>query len=263
MLAFLVLCVIAAAGWFFWKKKSSQRSRVRQSAVSRQEPTITQIDGPIIKRTAPDQVELNLDPLNMPLWADAQVVEVNEPVITEDSYEEVDVEAELDTALDELQAEMIPEEDEEAAEQEPSPPAPESLVVAFAVMAQVGKTFSGQDILDLFSNLELTFSEGSGFYIKTEISSTDTPLFTIANMVTPGTFDPTLFVSQTSPGLLLFARLETSSLAWQQFEAIVETAETLTERLDGVLCDDQHKAISPERLVELQNEVAAAIATYS
>lgn len=256
MLEFVVLFVIAVIGWLFWKKKAGKQARVRQSVSPRQEPTITTIDGPIIKRTAPDQVELNLDPLNMPLWADAQVEKPNEQAITEDEYK--DVEAELDAALDELQAEIAPMKEEETAT-----PRPESEVIAFAVMSLVGKTFSGDDVLGLFSDLDLTFSEGSGFYIKAETSNGDNPLFTVANMVTPGTFDPTIFVSQTTPGLLLFTRLDTNSAAWKQFEAIVETAETLTERLNGVLCDEQHKAISAERMVEIQNNVAAVVATYS
>ncbi len=258
MLEFVVLCVIAVAGWLFWKKKADTRGRMRQSVSPRQEPTITTIEGPIIKRTAPDQVELNLDPLNMPLWADAQGEKPNEEAITEDQYGDVDVEAELDAALDELQAEITPAEEAGTAA-----PAPESKIIAFAVMSLVGKTFSGEDVLSLFSDLDLTFAEGSGFYVKAEANNVNKPLFTIANMVTPGTFDPTIFVSQTTPGLLLFTRLDTHALAWKQFEAIVETAETLTERLDGVLCDEQHKAISAEHMVEIQNDVAAVVATYS
>ena len=258
MLEFVGLCIIAVVGWFFWQKKSSHRGGILKSGSDRQEPTITDIvSGPIIKRTAPDQVELNLDPLNIPLWVETEGVDASK--ITDDEYE--NIEAELDTALDALQTETTTVEE---AREEPIPaPERESKVVAFAVMSQVGKIFSGKEILSLFSDLDLTFSEGSGFYIKPGVSNVDNPLFTIANMVTPGNFDPTIFISQSTPGLLLFTRLEVNAGAWKQFEAIVETAETLTERLDGVLCDEQHKAISGERMVEIQNDIAAVVATYS
>lgn len=309
MFEFVGLCIIAVAGWFFWRKKSSQRGRGGQYAASRQEPVIAdEIDGPIIKRTAPDQVELNLDPLEMP--SDAKMFdfepEIAEPQINmPEVVEKVDIESELDAALDELVTEEAEPEPElykemstleEVVEPEPienvdllSEPEPEpeptldveepldlelepeqpaqeamkndeSKVVAFAVMAQVGKTFSGEEILNQFSNLELTFVEAAGFYVKTESSDAENPLFTIANMVSPGTFEPTHFVSQATPGILLFTRLTSGPGSWFQFSAIAETAESLAERLDGVLCDEQHKAISDSRMVEIQQEVEAFVA---
>ncbi len=320
MLEFVVLCVIAVAGWFFWQKKRTDKkhNRITPDAIVRQEPIIGDAPMPVIKRTAPDQVELNLDPLDMPFESDEPSFdglftkqEAEERVSAEldaalndlkiDVAEEVatlDIEldslhveaAELDAELAVLKTEVIelnaeldhldetenPVEDmplvnnkKEADKETSVDTVPEaesetaSKVVAFAVMSQVGRTLSGEAILDLFSELGLTFVEGAGFYLKAVAGDIENPLFTVANMVSPGTFEPTTFVAETTPGVLLFTRLENNSAAWERFTAIAETAETLTERLDGVLCDEQHKAISPSKMVEIQNEVATFVANHA
>jgi FtsZ-interacting cell division protein ZipA len=318
MLEFIILCVIVVVGWFFWKKKRARKhNRATPSVAGRQEPIINDdVPIPVIKRTAPDQAELNLDPLDMPIESEeeqrisAELDAALGALQTEvkDEVAALDIEldalhadaAELDAELVTLKSDVTSfnaelnsletashpplktnqfppvvkaESTEETAINETNPD-PDSekaagskgeadiMMIAFAVMSQVGRTLSGEAVLNLFSDLDLTFAEGAGFYLKADAGDMENPLFTVANMVTPGTFDPTIFVAETTPGLLLFTRLENDNTAWEKFSAIAETAEELAEQLDGVLCDEQNKAISASRMVEIQNEVAAFVANH-
>jgi len=76
------------------------------------------------------------------------------------------------------------------------------------------------------------------------------PLYSAANLVEPGTFDPLTLDGLSTPGLVLFQVLEGSGDHAEIFDAMLETATRLADRLDCTLCDTRR-----ERLVS--NGIAA------
>ena len=76
-------------------------------------------------------------------------------------------------------------------------------------------------------------------------------LFAVVSMVNPGTF-PQDMSRFRSPGLSLFATLPGSLDGEEIFETMYETAQLLTEKLDGVLLGVDHRPLTEETLDEMR-----------
>ncbi|MEM7467862.1 MAG: cell division protein ZipA [Pseudomonadota bacterium] len=85
---------------------------------------------------------------------------------------------------------------------------------------------------------------------------TKEPLFSVANMLEPGTFDMQQIDRFTTPGLVFFLQLPTSLDGAVSFELFLNTAQRLTETLDGTLYANPRTPLD-STLIEEMRKVAA------
>ncbi len=84
------------------------------------------------------------------------------------------------------------------------------------------------------------------------------PLYCAANLVEPGTFDPLTLDGVSTPGLVLFQALEGSSDHVAVFDAMLETAIRLADRLDCTLCDARRDRLGADGIAALRTEAEQA-----
>lgn len=84
------------------------------------------------------------------------------------------------------------------------------------------------------------------------------PLYSAANLVEPGTFDPLTLDGMSTPGLVLFQVLDGDGDHAAVFDAMLETARKLAVRLDCALCDSQRQPLGADAIAALRAEAAAA-----
>ncbi len=138
----------------------------------------------------------------------------------------------------------------------PMPAAPrraETLLVIQIRPRAAGARFRGPAILTATGAAQLTYGQRHIFHRNTPQGAT---IFSLVNLVEPGTFDPPAMDDFTTPGLALFMNLPGPLVPDAALAEFLATAHTLAARLDGVLFDDQRQPLD-------ENRLRARIAAYA
>lgn len=147
-----------------------------------------------------------------------------------------------------------PHQPEAAPQPEDSEPADWDMVVAFTIMAPEGKAFTGRAVKSALDNHDLHFGDMQ-IYHKYHAGGRKQTLFSVANILDPGTLLPDKFVSMTTPGLLLFTRLPGPVNGLALFDDLLETAQGMNDQLGGVLCDESRQPVSDSALEAMRSKI--------
>lgn len=128
------------------------------------------------------------------------------------------------------------------------------MVIAFTIMANEGKAFVGRAVKAALDQNDLHFGEMQ-IYHKYAAGSSKKTLFSVANILDPGTLLPDKFVSMTTPGLLIFARLPAPVSGLALFDELLETARSINDQLGGILCDETRQPITDEMLETMRSRI--------
>jgi cell division protein ZipA len=177
----------------------------------------------------------------------------------DDDYDEDLDEDELDEDEDELDDEELDEKWDEEAEEEQAiasaPPQPEEVII-INVMAFKGESFSGNDLLDVILKCGLRYGSMDIFHRYSDTKGEGALLFSMANMVKPGTFDLDLMDEFETPGISLFMTLPINADSMQSFELMVKTANTIADTLDGELKDEQRSAMTRQTIEHCRQRIS-------
>ncbi len=86
-----------------------------------------------------------------------------------------------------------------------------------------------------------------GIFHRFPETGTDEPLFSVANLTEPGSFDLTALAETELPGMSFFLVLPGIGDPVERFDMMVETARSLARELDGELHDDRGSSWSIQR----------------
>ena len=133
---------------------------------------------------------------------------------------------------------------------------PPKMTVALAVVAvPVGQAlFKWVDVQSVA--LDLSFQLGaSGLFERCVNNGEGEPIFSMAHLRKPGTFESSISDDLTTPGLLLFMNLPGPMEEMKALDLLVVTADQLAQRLNGMICDERRKRLTNQGLLHLRNEV--------
>jgi len=144
----------------------------------------------------------------------------------------------------------------EVVENEPKPPRRDSddLVIALTIMAADNEKFAGRAIKAALESSNLHFGDLQ-VYHRFTAGARKQSIFSVANILDPGTLLPDKFTSLSTPGLLIFARLPGPVNGLAMFDDLLETAQSITEKLGGTLSDDAREPISESRLEAMRSRI--------
>ena len=137
---------------------------------------------------------------------------------------------------------------------EPAPPPAPPRILAVTLVA-TGGSISGIRLRRVLTDHGLGLGSRGLFE---RIGEEGRPLYCAANLVEPGTFDPLTLDGASTPGLVLFQVLEGSSDHAAVFDAMLETANRLAERLDCMLCDARRDRLGADGIAALRTEAEQA-----
>ncbi len=100
---------------------------------------------------------------------------------------------------------------------------------------------------------QLTHGDMNIFHYLTEGSKQ--PLFSIANMVEPGTFDLDNLMSLETPGITMFLHLPRTFDALHALDEMWSTAQNLSRELDAELLDRNRQPLSAQKQQSMRDEV--------
>jgi len=149
------------------------------------------------------------------------------------------------------QGELFREENlrkEAAAEQKSEPAGPQEVII-INVMARQGAMFAGADLLPVLRKQGLHLGEMSIFHRHADADGTGQVMFSMANMVKPGTFNLATMESFSTPGVSFFLQLPNKLGNLPSFEKMLAAASAVKASLDGEF-KDENRSVFTRQTVE-------------
>lgn len=138
-------------------------------------------------------------------------------------------------------------------------------VLILNIMAPAGDCFEGNDLLRVFFASGMRFGDMNIFHYHTGEDGEGPALFSLANIVVPGTFDMSAMEDFTTPGVSLFLALPAEVEALKAFNTLLTTARYIAEQLGGELKDENRSVFTAQtaehyrqRVMEFQRRKALA-----
>jgi cell division protein ZipA len=130
-------------------------------------------------------------------------------------------------------------------------------IVTLIVAARSGTTLPGSDVVVAAEKAGLEFGDMGIFHRLVSGMSDEGPVFSMANMVKPGSFDMSRLDALETPGVTLFMTLPGPLPALDAWEMLLPTAQRLAELLDATVLDEERNALGRQRIAHLRDELRA------
>lgn len=130
-------------------------------------------------------------------------------------------------------------------------------IVTLYVAARAGETLAGADVVVAAEKAGLQFGDMGIFHRLVLGRNADGPVFSMANMVKPGSFDMTQLDTVRTPGVTLFMTLPGPLPALDAWEMLLPAAQRLAELLDAQVLDEGRNALGRQRIAHLRDELRA------
>ena len=164
-----------------------------------------------------------------------------------------------DEKTEEAVQDLFPQEKEAGgvvAEEQPTEATSDLIVLHITALPT--QPFSGVELLRALDLVEMEYGEMNIFHHHGvgEMRSTE-PLFSLANMHEPGSFDLNNISKEEIKGLTLFLRLPTPVDAQIAFELMLNTTQRLSDELKGEVRGPSHRLLNEKDISELRDKLAA------
>ena len=149
---------------------------------------------------------------------------------------------------------VAPETVEEQSEPEEQAE-PEMEVIVLHVHCSGEDSFVGTKLFDSMQQNGLIYGEMDIFHRHADLSGNGKVLFSVANMMQPGTLqhdDPDIF---TTKGISFFMTLPCFGDADQNFKLMLRTAQQIADDLGANVLDDQRNFLTPDKLTSYREKI--------
>ncbi|MEO6365826.1 MAG: cell division protein ZipA [Luteimonas sp.] len=130
-------------------------------------------------------------------------------------------------------------------------------IISLYVAARAGQQLHGSDIVVAGEKAGLTFGHMNVFHRLVEAHPERGPIFSVANIMKPGSFDMAGIQALETPAIAFFLTLPAPLSALEAWDTMLPTAQRMAELLDGVVLDEERNALGRQRIAHIRDELRA------
>ena len=128
-------------------------------------------------------------------------------------------------------------------------------IITLYVAARAGEKLRGPDIVVAAEKAGLTYGHMQIFHRLVENHPERGPIFSVANIMRPGSFDMATIQELETPAIAFFLTLPAPLTALDAWEKMLPTAQRMSELLDGVVLDESRNALGRQRIAHIRDEL--------
>ncbi|MCC8361726.1 cell division protein ZipA [Lysobacter sp. A6] len=130
-------------------------------------------------------------------------------------------------------------------------------IVTLYVAARSGEKLLGPDIVVAAEKAGLAYGHMQIFHRLVEGHPERGPVFSVANIMKPGSFDMATIQELETPAIAFFLTLPAPMTALEAWEKMLPTAQRMAELLDGMVLDESRNALGRQRIAHIRDELRA------
>ncbi len=130
-------------------------------------------------------------------------------------------------------------------------------IVTLYLAARAGAKLHGPDIVVAAEKAGLTYGHMGVFHRLIDNHPERGPVFSVANIMKPGSFDMASIQAMETPAIAFFLTLPAPVAALDAWETMLPTAQRMAELLDGVVLDESRNALGRQRIAHIRDELRA------
>jgi cell division protein ZipA len=130
-------------------------------------------------------------------------------------------------------------------------------IVTLYLAARAGAKLHGPDIVVAAEKTGLAYGHMGVFHRLVDNHPERGPVFSVANIMKPGSFDMANIQAMETPAIAFFLTLPAPVAALDAWETMLPTAQRMAELLDGVVLDESRNALGRQRIAHIRDELRA------
>jgi cell division protein ZipA len=128
-------------------------------------------------------------------------------------------------------------------------------IVTLFVAARPGERLRGSDLVVAAEKAGLVYGDMNIFHRLVDGRPEAGPIFSVANMVKPGSFDLRRVHEIDTPGITFFMTLPGPLGALDAWETLLPTAQRMAELLDASVLDEERNTLGRQRIAHIRDEL--------